>query len=208
MATQSKLTELAEAKKLTGLKTMSMDSVTWLKQKIDEIKKPSNIPIGINKETDRRTNVLRIGMLYCFYYDPKTKADLPYWDRFPMVLVLEKYSDGFLGINLHYLPVKFRIAFLQKLMKYALLTKEDDIRRMRISYDILTSTRRLAEFRPCLKRYLYSHLRSKVLTIKPNEWDVATMLPLQQFRGAIPTKVWRDSVLEWKEHMAHFSQED
>ena len=206
----SKLTSLAEAKKLNGHKTMSKDAVSWLQDKIDEIKRPSAIPNTIKGEVNRhkQQGQLRIGMLYCYYYDPKTKDDLPYWDRFPMVLVLEKYNDGFLGLNLHYLPVRYRIAFLQKLMKYAQLTPEQDIRRMRISYDILQSTKRFAEFRPCLKRYLFSHMRSRLLMIEPDEWDVATMLPIQQFRGAKPQKVWMDSVTEYKEHMAHFNQDE
>jgi len=206
----SKLTSLAEAKKLNGHKTMSKDAVSWLQDKIDEIKRPSAIPNTIKGEVNRhkQQGQLRIGMLYCYYYDPKTKDDLPYWDRFPMVLVLEKYNDGFLGLNLHYLPVRYRIAFLQKLMKYAQLTPEQDIRRMRISYDILQSTKRFAEFRPCLKRYLFSHMRSRLLMIEPDEWDVATMLPIQQFRGAKPQKVWMDSVKEYKEHMAHFNQDE
>jgi len=206
----SKLTSLAEAKKLNGHKTMSKNAVSWLQDKIDEIKRPSAIPNTIKGEVNRhkQQGQLRIGMLYCYYYDPKTKDDLPYWDRFPMVLVLEKYNDGFLGLNLHYLPVRYRIAFLQKLMKYAQLTPEQDIRRMRISYDILQSTKRFAEFRPCLKRYLFSHMRSRLLMIQPDEWDVATMLPIQQFRGAKPQKVWMDSVKEYKEHMAHFNQDE
>ena len=206
----SKLTTLAEEKKSAGHKTMSKDAVSWLQKQINEIKRPSAIPITIKGEVSRQKQPgqLRIGMMYCYYYDPKTKDELPYWDRFPMVLVLEKYNDGFLGLNIHYLPVKYRVAFLQKLMKYAQLTPDDDIKRMRISYDILTATKRYAEFRPCLKRYLYSHLRSRILMIEPNEWDVATMLPIQQFRGAKPQKVWQDSVKEWKDHMAHFNQDE
>jgi len=206
----SKLTTLAEEKKSAGHKTMSKDAVAWLQKQINEIKRPSAIPITIKGEVSRQKQPgqLRIGMMYCYYYDPKTKDELPYWDRFPMVLVLEKYNDGFLGLNIHYLPVKYRVAFLQKLMRYAQLTPDDDIKRMRISYDILTATKRYAEFRPCLKRYLYSHLRSRILMIEPNEWDVATMLPIQQFRGAKPQKVWQDSVKEWKDHMAHFNQDE
>lgn len=205
MATTSKLTSITEEKKSAGHKTMSKDSVAWIKEKIEDLKRPDKIATAISRENMRQTRLVKIGLMYFFFYDPKTKSDLPYWDRFPMVLVLERYNDGFLGLNLHYLPVKFRIAFLSKLMKYAQLNAEDDIKRMRISYEILDSLKRYAEFRPCLKRYLYTHLRSKLLTIQPSEWDVATILPLQQFRGAQAPKVWRDSVQEWKEHMAHFN---
>jgi hypothetical protein len=209
MAT-SKLTSLAEQKKAAGHKTMSKDATVWLKEKIEELKKVEiqRLPAAINREKTRQTAQFRLGMMYCFYYDPKTKADLEYWDRFPMVLVLERYNDGFLGLNLHYLPVKWRVAFLAKLMRFAQLTPDDDIKRMRISYDILEASKRYAEFRPCLKRYLLPHVRSKLLMIQPNEWDVATMLPLQQFRGAKPQEVWKDSILEWKNHMSHFNQED
>lgn len=203
----SKLTSLAEEKKTTGYKTMSRDSIAWLREKIDEIKRPDRIPPSINAEKFRQTVAFKVGMMYCFFYDPKTKDTLPYYDKFPMVLVLEKYNDGFLGLNLHYLPIKYRIAFLTKLMKFAQLTPQDDINRMRISYEILNSAKKYSEFRPMLKRYLFSHTRSKLLKIEPNEWDVATMLPLQQFRGARTTTVWKDSMQEYKEHMAHFNQE-
>ena len=206
--TVSKLTSLAEGKKEAGLKTMSRDTISWLREKINEIKRPDRVATAIRAEVDRRTTTFRVGMMYCFFYDAKTKADLPYWDKFPMVLVLEKYNDGFLGINLHYLPVKYRIAFLTKLMKFALLTPEDDIKRMRISYEILNTSKRYAEFRPMLKRYLFSQIRSKLLKIEPNEWDVATMLPLQQFKGARPMTVWKDSMQHYKDHMAHFNQEE
>jgi hypothetical protein len=205
---ESKLTTLAEEKKQAGLKTMSKDSIAWLKEKIVEIKRPDKISAAIRGETFRKANQFKIGMMYCFFYDPKTKDDLPYWDKFPVVLILEKYNDGFLGLNLHYLPVKFRMLFLAKLMRFAQLTAEDDIKRMRISYEILNSAKRYAEFRPMLKRYLFGRLRSKLLMVQPNEWDVASMLPLQQFKGARTNTVWKDSMQHYKDHMAHFNQEE
>jgi hypothetical protein len=205
---ESKLTTLAEEKKQAGHKTMSRDSIAWLREKIVEIKRPDKISAAIRGETFRKANQFRVGMMYCFFYDPKTKADLPYWDKFPVVLVLEKYSDGFLGLNLHYLPVKFRMLFLSKLMKFAQLTPEDDIKRLRISYEILNSAKRYAEFKPMLKRYLFGRLRSKLLMVQPNEWDVASMLPLQQFKGARTSTVWKDSMQHYKDHMAHFNQEE
>ena len=203
MATQkpSLLTTLAEQKTGLGHKTLSMDAVSWMNEKIKEIRRPVAVANAIAKEKDRRTSVVRLGMMYCYYYDAKTKDDLPYWDRFPMIIVLEKYSDGFLGLNLHYLPPKFRVVFLKKLMKYAQLNDENEIHRIRATYDILNATRRMAEFKPCLKRYLYGNIRSRILTIKPNEWDVATMLPLQQFKKARAQTVWKDSMLEYREDL-------
>ena len=137
-------------------------------------------------------------LLYHFYYDPKGKADLPYYDRFPLVLALEKYNDGFLGLNLHYLPIRYRVAFLDKLLDYAVLTPENEVKRVRITYDILTASKRFKEFRPCIKRYLTSHIKSKILTIEPEEWDVAISLPVQQFKKASAKDVWKESIEEIK----------
>ena len=39
------------------------------------------------------------GLLNMFFYDPKGRNTLPYYDTFPLVLPLEEYPDGFLGIK-------------------------------------------------------------------------------------------------------------
>jgi hypothetical protein len=197
----SKLTSLAQQKTAMQLQTMSKEAYKWLLTKIAEIRRPATIPPGIKAESDfRKASRLILGGLYCFYYDPKGKEDLPYYDRFPLVLVLERYPDGFLGLNLHYLPIKYRVAFLDKLMDYAILNDEDEIKRLRVTYDILTASRRFREFRPCIKKYLYSQTRSRILTIQPNEWDVAIFLPMQMFKGAKPTEVWQNSIQEIRKH--------
>lgn len=190
----SKLTTLTQQKTAAQLQSMTQESYKWLLKKIAELRNPSSIPAGIKRENWRNANRLILGGLYCYYYDPKTKDDLPYYDRFPLVLVLERYNDGFLGLNLHYLPVKYRIAFLDKLMGYASYNDEDEVKRMRVTYDILNASRRFREFKPCIKRYLTTHIKSRILTIQPGEWDVAVMLPMHQFKGAKPQQVWQESV--------------
>ena len=86
------------------------------------------------------------------------------------------------------------MAFLGKLMDYAVYNAENEIKRVRVTYDILSASKRFKEFRPCIKRYLNSHVRSKILAVQPNEWDVATFLPVQQFKKATSKEVWEDSV--------------
>jgi hypothetical protein len=191
----SKLTSLSTQKSAQELQTMSRDSIAWLMAKINTIRNPSLVASSIRKETFRESR-FKLGGLYFFYYDPKGKDTLPYYDRFPLVLALQKYPDGFLGLNIHYLPVKYRVAFMGKLMDYASLDDSGDIKRMRITYDILTASRRFREFKPCIKRYLNSHVKSKILAVQPNEWDVATLLPVQQFKGAKPDEIWKESVEE------------
>jgi hypothetical protein len=60
----------------------------------------------------------------------------------------------------------------------------------------LTASKRFKEFRPCIKRYLTSHIKSKILTIEPEEWDVAVFLPTHLFKGAKPQDIWKESVEE------------
>lgn len=191
---ESKLTLLAKERSSSEMKVMSKQSLDWLAQKIAQLKGTASIPIGMSRERFRQVNDFRLGKLYCFYYDPKGKEDLPYYDRFPMVLAIEKYNDGFLGLNLHYLPFNYRLAFLGKLLKFAVQGEPGEIDRLRVTYDILVASRRLKEFRPCIKRYLSGHIQSKILAIQPNEWDIAAFLPLQQFRGAKSQQVWQESL--------------
>jgi hypothetical protein len=194
----SKLTQLARQKTAAQLQTASRDSYRWLTKKIGELNNVTGIASIMNREDSRKTETLSSGKLYFFYYDPKTKNDLPYYDRFPLVLVLDKQTDGFLGLNLHYLPMRYRVAFLDKLMDYAVVNGNKDIERMRISYDILNASRRFKEFKPCLKKYLYGHVQSKMLMVLPNEWDIAAFLPIQQFRKASANQVWQESLEEIK----------
>lgn len=194
----SKLTQLARQKTAAQLQTASRDSYRWLTKKIGELGNTTGIASIMNREDSRKTETFSHGKLYFFYYDPKTKADLPYYDRFPLVLVLDKHTDGFLGLNLHYLPIRYRVSFLDKLMDYAVVDGNKDIERMRVSYDILNASKRFKEFKPCLKKYLYGHIQSKMLMVLPNEWDIAAFLPIQQFRKASANKVWQESVEEIK----------
>lgn len=192
----SKLTQIASEKNSLQMERLSRESVKWLMTKMANLKNTSRIPSTIKREDYRNTNRFIKGGLFFFYYDPKTKEDLPYYDRFPLVLMLEKYEDGFLGLNLHYLPVNYRVRFLDKLLDYGRFNEDGDPVRLRITYDILTATKRFKEFRPCIKRYLTSHVKSRILAVQPDEWETAVFLPVHQFKKAKADKVWRESVQE------------
>jgi hypothetical protein len=143
------------------------------------------------------TRRILTGKMYFYSYNPKLKDELPFYDRFPLVIPIERYNDGFLGLNLHYISTKHRLILLDKL--YALLNNKnfDETTRMRISYDILNNARKYKEFEPCVKRYLYSHLNSKVIEIKSDDWEIAIFLPTEKFVGASSTKVQRLSVRQF-----------
>jgi len=201
MITKSILTTLTEQKIAAEHPTMSSQSLKWLMQKIAGLRNPGRLSVPITKEKERWTRPadrqkFLMGGMYYFVYDPKTKDDLPYYDRFPLVIPLKRQSDGFIGLNIHYLPLRYRVIFLKKLMSFALYNDEDEIKRVRVTYPMLDASSRLKEFRPCLKKYLYSHIKSRILAVEPEEWDVATYLPVHQFKKAQPKEVWKDSLEE------------
>lgn len=199
----SLLTTLSEEKLAARMPMMGRDAMIWLSDKVAELKNPRTVINGIKKERDRYANFndrrqFLIGGLYFFAYDPKGKRDLPYYDTFPLVMPLKKEADGFLGLNFHYLPLSYRIQLMKKMLPLATYDG-DDIRRIRISYEILSASTRYREFRPCIKKYILPQIRSKILKVGPNEWDTALFLPVHQFRKAPTQSVWTDSVREVRE---------
>ena len=203
MTTTSKLTKLADERSGLQLDRYSTQSLKWFTSKINNLKNPRVLANQIRKETDRNTNRFLIGGLYFFYYSAKYDDKLPYWDAFPLVLPLERYGDGFLGMNLHYLPPKIRAGFMDKLMNFAIYDDNDEIKRLRITYDIISASRRYKEFRPCIKRYLYQNIASKMLKVEANEWETAVFLPVHQFQKAKVNEVWQDSIKEIKGQALH-----
>jgi len=153
--------------------------------------KPANV---LKSDIGELVTTVRWGDMYLFLYDPKTKAKLKYYDRFPLVIPLQMESGGFLGLNIHYLPMKYRIYFMRKLMARAIYDENEEPYRFRITYEILNASKKLKEFRPCVKKYLFSHMKSKIIQIQPEEWDVAITLPVHQFKKDRPSTVWEDSM--------------
>jgi hypothetical protein len=155
----------------------------------------------IKEDTDRLQNKFNrysVGRMYLFYYDAKHKNDkkkLPYWDRFPLIFPIEMYSDGFLGINFHYLPPQQRARLLDALDTLVNNKKFDDTTKLRVSYQILKSASQMRLFKPCVKRYLFTQVRSKYMYVAPNEWPMAIFLPVAKWQnGVTAEQVYKDSM--------------
>lgn len=134
-----------------------------------------------------------MGRMYFFAYDPKTKDKLPYYDTFPLIFIIEEYPDGFLGLNLHYLNVRDRATLLNRLVQYRNNSKYDDTTKLKLSYRTIAALARMDIAKPCIKRYLFNHVRSRFIEINADEWIIATFLPVENFVGASKQKVHRDS---------------
>jgi len=64
---------------------------------------------------------------------------------------------------------------------------------LRITYNKLKVIGKAYKAKPCVKKYLFNHVTSRFLEIKANEWDIAVLLPFQNFQGASANKVYNDS---------------
>ena len=163
-------------------------STAWYRRKIKEFGDPR--PQQLLRD-GKRNNKPFYGKLNMFLYDPKFKKTLPYYDTFPLVLPLETYNDGFLGINMHYLPIPLRVKLLDKLVDYTNSEKFEEVTtRMVVDYNKLKSIRLI---RPTIHKYLSGNTKSQFRRIDADEFIIAALLPVQRFRKASDKTVWSDS---------------
>ncbi len=154
-------------------------AIDWFKGKVTDLIKKVKNPNQVFTKDATPT----IGQMYMFVYDAKHKDTLPFYDMYPLVFPIEFYGDGFLGINLHYLPPLARAALLNNLKKLANNNKYDDSTKLAISYEVLKAhAMRFKGFENCIKRYLFSHVRSSFHQVSSSDWDKAVLLPLQRWQ--------------------------
>lgn len=159
-----------------GIAPRTRRSQAWLMNKITALKIPSSRGNLLN-DPKRGTGTVIIGKMFFYHYEPKHKDTLPVYDKFPLVLPMEMYSDGFLGLNLHYLDPMNRLYLLDLLHDFISNTKYDDTTRFKLSYQVLASSKRYKIIEGCIKRYLFGHIMSSMIYIEPDSWETAIFLP-------------------------------
>lgn len=139
------------------------------------------------------TATVTMGKMYMFFYDPKHKKTLPYYDRFPLIFPFSSAKGGFMGLNLHYLPLKLRALLMDSLYDLMNNKQYSEDTKLKLSYSVLQSAGKYKWFKPCIKHYLSDHIRSRFIEVDVSSWDIALFLPTQKFVGANSSKVWSDS---------------
>jgi len=152
---------------------------------------PDKILANAEDKDFRATPV--VGRMYNFFYDPKGKKTLPYYDKFPLIFMVGPASGGFYGLNLHYLPPVLRARLMDSLYGIVSNEKYDRTTTLRLSYEVLQGAAKYRLFKPTFKHYLASNVRSRFYHVAATQWDIALMLPTQRFEGASTQKVYRDS---------------
>ena len=176
-----------------GITPRTKESMTWFRRKATQLGRVGKSIM--NDEAVKLQASMRdpVGNMYMFFYDPKHKKTLPYYDTFPLVVVVGPAEGGFYGLNLHYLPPILRAKMLDALMDITTNKKFNDSTRFKMSYELLARTAKLKYFKPCFKHYLNEHVKSKFAMVPAPEWEIATFLPTAKFEKASINAVYKDS---------------
>lgn len=176
-----------------GITARTKESQKWFQANIENMQTPGRRELLKDKALEP-TDRMIFGNMFMYFYDPKHKETLPYYDRFPLTIMLEPTKNGFQGLNLHYLRPDVRAQFLDELMGLGPKNVTDKSRLTKLRYDLIQSTRKYKEFKPCFKSYLNDHVKSRIVRVPMTEWEIAIFLPTEQFKKAGKAKIWKDSI--------------
>jgi len=176
----------------SGVQLNTKESLDWFRKQLRSMKRVSRQGLLKDPEVQLAKRVLP-GRMYMYFYDPKHKKTLPYYDRFPLIFMVGPAKDGFYGINLHYLPPKLRASLMDNLYDIASDRRYDEGTKLRIKYSLLNGASKYRYFKPTFKHYLNAHVNSKFVKIDSSEWDIALFLPTERFEKAGKSRVFADS---------------
>jgi len=170
----------------------TVQALTWFKNKIKQTFGDKSIDPQMFFEKKNYPNVPIPGNIVTFRYTPREPAKLPYYDVFPLVLIIKLVPGGFIGLNFHHLHPMDRAGFMGKLEKYQKTFSNNTI-RINIRYETLKRSLQLVYYKPCIRRYYISSIKTMFYTLTPNEWDVALFLPTEKFVRVRKQKIWEQS---------------
>ena len=174
-----------------GITARTKEANTWFQKRVQKLGPQTKAILKDDRLTAR--GGAKSGEMVMYTYDPKLKKTLPYYDTFPLTIVVGPAKDGFYGINLHYLPPKIRAIFLDKLNDVATNQKFNATTKFKITYALLKATKNYKYFKPCFKHYLTANVSSKIMKVPASEWNIAIFLQTASFKKASEGKVWADS---------------
>lgn len=165
----------------------------WYREKAKSAGKIKDSDLMRESKDRLRNKQFGLGNMYFFAYDPKHKATLPYYDKFPLIFPIDVKPGKIIGLNFHYLPLRLRAKLMDALYDNVTNERYDDTTKMKISYGVLKSASKYKEFKPTIKMYLTPHIRSRLIYVHPSEWDIALWLNVAQFEKKTQTQVWAES---------------
>ena len=131
------------------------------------------------------------GMMYFFFYNqPEYQATLPFYDTFPLVLMLSRKKDTFFGVNLHYLPPKRRLTLFMEMQKFG------QGNRIMLPYGTMIKDRKWKILKPCFRQYKVGLVTGNLINISAEDWPIAVNLPVERFKKQGKTAIWANTIRE------------
>ena len=192
---ESYLDKLKDAIKTNQVTAKARAAGNWFRSIVNRTKGKfsKETPQSILSRQESTVSTTILGKMYFYSYNPKWKAELPWYDTFPLVFPIERYPDGFLGLNFHYLAPKHRAILMDQLKMFANNKKYDETTKLRLSYNMLKGFTKIKRAKPTVHRYLNSKVNSKFVLVNADEWEVALFLPVERFKKATKKQVWAHS---------------
>jgi hypothetical protein len=173
-----------------GITPRTKESRDWFRKKAQGLRRINRDKLA---DSQKKTGRQIVGNMYMFFYDPKHKQTLPYYDKFPLAIVVGPAPGGFYGLNLHYLPPTLRARFLDELLDIASNKAYDEDTKFKVSYALLNRATKFRYFKPCFKHYLTKHVQSQFSLVEAPEWEIATFLPTASWEKASAAEVYKES---------------
>lgn len=171
----------------------SKNAVQWFKDSIRGLKQnqlgKQQDYLSIIKDNKRNVrNTLR-GQVLLFQYRPKHKPK--FYDRFPLIIVLDFKGRNLLGLNLHYVPPIDRLRLLALMNTLIFSKNEPNLQKTRIRVLSLLNKQIFAKYLgTAVNYYTVESIVGKPKITTPEEWTHFAFLPL--FRGINPTKLYAE----------------
>lgn len=137
---------------------------------------------------------LRRGGLFQYTYDPKWKDTLPYYDKFPLIIPIKMTHNGWIGLNVHYLPPQLRAVIFDDIVEHGMKNKNV----MMVSMAWVEAYKKHPVIRGAIKRYLWKHVTSPLVEIREEEWATIVMLPSHVFVKKSARDVWNTELQKHK----------
>jgi len=156
----------------------------WFTGKLSSLKPGSRGRLLSAEERWTDDTDVFVGGLFFFKYDAKTKDRLPMWDKYPLCVPIDRFADGFLGLNLHYLPAGRRNTVITMVDAFKKDNKlSNTVRAKAKNWQYMMNTTNVGEayFRKSVKRYLFSNVRTQFIRLNPDEYQKAVQLPIEEW---------------------------
>lgn len=193
---KQKAIEYAKNKLLkeTGRKDlMGRHATQVVKDSVKDAKLPRNQKGILSSSKVSSPSTCLAGRMYFFSYLPETRSELPFYDEFPITLILEKQPGGFLALNFHYLRQDLRAKLFDALLEYTNDSNYENNPEAEIdaTYKLLLTPKFQKYFRPCIKFYKFKNFTTGIYEIAPKDWKTMIFLPLEKFSKMSREEVWR-----------------